>query len=243
MCGSASLCAPAGGSSKHSRSSSVCPETFRGMCQSLHCFFGIALLVRPTAVWELTTDTFSKCPLETKYENIYTTRIWSIFGRCTSQKGGFEIITRVPVHILLHDIYFIDVRLNVCKTDEDFVNIESEWLFLQINCGGTKPEIFFNKQYLVKAYFERSVQNIYNKSDIAGIFLTEYMATRGFESSMTALLKEVRHADISTILHNGNSNVKTVSRYSNFHVAEGFRHEVYLFWTVFDKAVDQHSSK
>lgn len=218
----------------HILDQAICDErTSLGYVYRYIIAFGIALGVRPTAMWELTIDQFSKTTLDGKHIYLYTERIGSRSGGSKTKRGGVKYISREPVQIPLFDIDLLDGRLNFFKMYEHLLSIrpdcDSKRLFLQINRGRTKPEEFFKRQNLGKGFFDRAVKTVCSEAGVTGSGLNDYMTNHGLRSSMTSLLVEAGHSDSSIILRTGHSNTTTLARYHNLRGAEGLRQQESLF--------------
>lgn len=195
--------------------------------------FGIALGVRPTAMWELTISQFKRTTECGRKVYIYTERIGSRTGGSKTKKGGIKFISRAPVQVPLFDVDLLDGRLNFFKMFEHLLSIRpdcaSDRMFLQVNRGRTKPEEFFKRQNLGRGFFERSVKTICNEAGVQGSGLNDYMTNHGLRSSMTSLLIDAGHTDSSIILRTGHSSATTLARYHNLRGSEGLRQQHSLF--------------
>lgn len=122
----------------------VCdPRTSLGYLYRYIISFGIALGVRPTAIWEITTDQFCKTTVQGMNFYMYTERIGSKTGGSKTKKGGIKYISRAPVQIPLFDVTLLNGCLRFYEMYEHFLSIrpkyDSKRVFLQLNRGETKP--------------------------------------------------------------------------------------------------------
>lgn len=90
----------------------VCdPKDSLGYVNRFIISFGIALGVRPNAMWEFTNDQFTNTSLKGKDAYVYTEGIGSRSGGSKTKKGCIKYITKAPVQIPLCDIVLFYVRL------------------------------------------------------------------------------------------------------------------------------------